>query len=87
MNGQLVIWDIGDHIEKLERSECIWDHSVFLEPAADRQGIECSFNCVAMFECLKASGEFSFYKTAKKKSNTDRESRHVIIDLGSVEIL
>ena len=36
VNGQLVIWDICDHIESLKKNECIWDHSVFLSPTADR---------------------------------------------------
>ena len=28
MNGQVVIWDIGEYSIKFKRKECVWDHSI-----------------------------------------------------------
>jgi hypothetical protein len=42
-NGQLVIWDIGEFVRKLERGECTWDHKVFLSPQTDKLHIQDGF--------------------------------------------
>ena len=43
MNGQVVIWDIGEVTEKLMVKECVWDHSVVMSKQTDKLHIEDGF--------------------------------------------
>ena len=43
MNGQVVIWDIGEVTEKFMIKECVWDHSVVMSKQTDKLHIEDGF--------------------------------------------
>ena len=40
MNGQLVIWDISQYVEKLRKGVSTWDHKVFLASQMNKLHIE-----------------------------------------------
>ena len=43
MNGQVVIWDIGEYSRKFKRKECVWDHSIVMTKQVDKLHIEDGF--------------------------------------------
>ena len=42
-NGQMMIWDIGEYLPKLQREISIWDHDVVMEVQTDRLHIHDGF--------------------------------------------
>ena len=42
-NGQLMIWDIGEHLTKLKAQISIWDHDVVMERQTDKLHIQDGF--------------------------------------------
>ena len=43
MNGQVVIWDIGEFSGTFKRKECVWDHSVVMAKQVDKLHVEDGF--------------------------------------------
>ena len=43
MNGQVVIWDIGEFSDTFKSKECVWDHSVVMAKQVDKLHVEDGF--------------------------------------------
>ena len=43
MNGQIVIWDLWEYMEKFKRKKCVWNHSVVMSKQANKLHVDDGF--------------------------------------------
>ena len=61
MNGQVVIWDIGEVTEKFMVKECVWDHSVVMSKQTDKLHIEDGFIPIMYWSAESVIAEYVLF--------------------------
>ncbi len=67
MNGQVVVWDIGEYVDKLRNKACIWDHAVIMGRQTNQLHVEDGFVPV-----LYWSAESNVQVNKKSRSNPNQ---------------